>query len=183
MRPFFDEDHRRRLYQGVLQLEGDDIVQILPHRYPMILVDRILSLVPNEHAVGQKQVTGNEYCLKRRISGFVFPSTLALEALGQVAALALLYDDARLREHASDAALRGCSTKGAAATIDQRLEIALAGVQHVEIHREVVEPETLHLTTHIQSVRRGMARIQGQALASGRPYLDATFYLALSKSQ
>lgn len=64
------------------------ILELLPHRYPFLLVDRVLSIVPNERIVALKNVTINEpYFTGHFPHRPVMPGVLMLEALAQTAAL------------------------------------------------------------------------------------------------
>jgi beta-hydroxyacyl-ACP dehydratase FabZ len=61
------------------------IMEFLPHRYPFILVDRIIELVPNERIVGLKNVTINEPFFQGHFPGTpVMPGVLIIEAMAQV---------------------------------------------------------------------------------------------------
>nr|HID59785.1 3-hydroxyacyl-ACP dehydratase FabZ [Desulfobacterales bacterium] len=61
------------------------IMELLPHRYPFILVDRILELIPNERIVGLKNVTINEPFFVGHFPGTpIMPGVLMIEAMGQV---------------------------------------------------------------------------------------------------
>ncbi len=64
------------------------IMTMIPHRYPMLLVDRILEYVPNESAVGLKNVTFNEPHFQGHFPGVpVMPGVLIIEAMAQTAAI------------------------------------------------------------------------------------------------
>ncbi len=64
------------------------IMKILPHRYPFLLVDRILELVPRERIVGLKNVTINEHFFPGHFPGHhVMPGVLILESMAQVAGI------------------------------------------------------------------------------------------------
>jgi 3-hydroxyacyl-[acyl-carrier-protein] dehydratase len=67
------------------------ILAMLPHRYPFLLVDRILELVPGVRVVGQKNVTVNEPYFQGHFPGMpVMPGVLQLEAMAQVGAVMLM---------------------------------------------------------------------------------------------
>jgi 3-hydroxyacyl-[acyl-carrier-protein] dehydratase len=69
----------------------NEIYRILPHRYPFLLVDRILELVPGERAVGVKNVTINEAFFQGHFPGHpVMPAVLITEAMAQVGGVLLL---------------------------------------------------------------------------------------------
>ncbi|MBB6732303.1 3-hydroxyacyl-ACP dehydratase FabZ [Cohnella zeiphila] len=72
-------------------LDVTQIQEIIPHRPPFLLVDRILELEPGKRAVGLKNVTMNEPHFVGHFPGFpVMPGVLVLEALAQVGACAIL---------------------------------------------------------------------------------------------
>ena len=72
-------------------LDSLAIQEILPHRYPFLLVDKIIELVPRERIVGIKQVTINEYFFQGHFPDApVMPGVLQIEALAQVGAILAL---------------------------------------------------------------------------------------------
>ena len=80
------------------KLDINQIKDIIPHRYPFLLVDRIEELVPEERVVGKKNVTINEEFFQGHFPGHpIMPGVLILEAMAQVGGF-LLYrsvEDAR----------------------------------------------------------------------------------------
>lgn len=72
-------------------LEAQEIQAILPHRYPMLMVDRVLDLKPGESIVAQKNVSINEQIFQGHFPGNpIFPGVLQIEAMAQAGAIALL---------------------------------------------------------------------------------------------
>lgn len=77
-----------------MELNIDQIEQILPHRYPFLLVDKIVACTPGQSAKGIKCVTANEPFFQGHFPGFkVMPGVLIIEALAQVGAVAILTEE------------------------------------------------------------------------------------------
>lgn len=72
-------------------LDSNAIQELLPHRYPFLLVDKIIEIVPRVKIVGIKQVTINEYFFQGHFPNApVMPGVLIIEALAQVGAILAL---------------------------------------------------------------------------------------------
>ena len=72
-----------------MELNIEEIMEILPHRYPMLLVDKITELVPMDYAVGVKSVTINEPFFQGHFPGHpIMPGALICEAMAQVGGVA-----------------------------------------------------------------------------------------------
>lgn len=68
-------------------LDINDIMKLIPHRYPMLLVDKIVDIVPGKGATGIKNVTMNEWFFQGHFPEFpVMPGVLIIEAMAQTGA-------------------------------------------------------------------------------------------------
>lgn len=131
-------------------LDARAIQQILPHRYPFLLVDRIIELTPDVRIVGIKQVTINEPFFQGHYPGApVMPGVLIVEALAQVGAIYALQ---LIKERA------------------QKLPL-FSGIDGARFRRPVRPGDTLVLEVtplrvggRIQRMR-GEARVEGQLVA------------------
>lgn len=133
-------------------LDSVAIQQILPHRYPFLLVDRIVELTPRERIVGIKQVTMGDHFFQGHFPGApVMPGVLVVEALAQVGAIL---------------ALREFNDR------DQKL-VLFSGIENALFRKPVVPGDTLVLEvtalrmgTRMQRMR-GEAKVDGQIVAEG----------------
>ncbi len=77
-----------------MTLNSAEIQEILPHRYPFLMVDKITDCIPGQEATGIKCVSANEMQFMGHFPGHpVMPGVLILEALAQVGAVALLTEE------------------------------------------------------------------------------------------
>ncbi|MCW3095612.1 MAG: 3-hydroxyacyl-[acyl-carrier-protein] dehydratase [Chthonomonadaceae bacterium] len=143
-------------------LEIEDIRALLPHRYPMLLVDRILELTPGQRVVGLKNVTINEPFFNGHFpQQAIMPGVLILESMAQVAGLMIL----SLKE--------------------QRGKIPfLAAMDNVKFRKPVVPGDTLITEANLIKMRgligkvRMVARVAGAVVAE----CDMTFALKAAES-
>ncbi|MDG5787283.1 3-hydroxyacyl-ACP dehydratase FabZ [Evansella sp. AB-P1] len=110
-----------------MTLSIDEIKEIIPHRYPFLLVDRILEVEEGQRAVGLKNVTANEEFFNGHFPDYpVMPGVLIIEALAQVGAVAMLKKEENRGKLAFFAGIDGCRFKGQVKPGDQlRLEVEM----------------------------------------------------------
>lgn len=125
----------------------EEIQDLLPHRYPFALVDRIIDYIPGEKAVGIKNVTINEPYFPGHIPGKpLMPGVLQIEAMAQVGGVILTL-------------LPGMRGKF----------FAFGGIDKVRFRRPVVPGDQLIMTVELLSLRRNrIAKMQGQGLVDGQ---------------
>ena len=142
-------------------LEAAEIMRILPHRYPFLLVDRVIELEPGKRAVGMKQVTANEPQFSGHFPGRpIMPGVLMVEALAQTAGVAVL-------------------------TLDEyRGKLGLfAGIDECRFRRLVVPGDALRLEVNVEKLRGMFGRVRGVASVEGEVAVEATLSIIIPRDQ
>jgi len=133
-------------------LDSEAIKKLLPHRFPFLLVDRVIELLPREKIVGIKQVSINEPFFQGHFPGApVMPGVLVIEALAQCGAIL---------------ALREIEDR------DAKL-VLFTGIKEARFRRPVVPGDTLVLEVTVLRVGSRVQRMRGEAKVEGQLCADA----------
>lgn len=140
-----------------LPLDVRAIQRIIPHRFPILLVDRIVELEPGRRAVGLKNVSTNEWFFEGHFPGNpIMPGVLIVEALAQTGAVAALSAD----EFSGKLGL-------------------FAGIDGVRFRRQVVPGDQLRLEVEMERLRRGIGRAAATATVDGETAAEGRLTFAL----
>ena len=153
----------RSKYQGSdskkkVFLDINAIQKILPHRYPFLLVDKIIDLVPQERVVGIKNVTANEPFFSGHFPGRpIMPGVLIVEAMAQVGGILLLNTE-----------------------VDPSSKLVyFTGIDNVRF-RKLVEPgDTLQFEVELLKFRRSVCKMAGRAYVAGELVCEAELMAAI----
>ena len=140
-------------------LSSVEIQKVIPHRYPFLLVDRIIELEPMKRAVGIKSVTSTEPFFQGHFPGHpVMPGVLILEAMAQVGGVAMLYPE----EYRGDIAL-------------------FAGIDRVKFRKQVVPGDQLKMVAELIKVRSSIGKLWAESFVYGQLVAEGEFLFALTK--
>ncbi len=136
----------------------NDIMRFLPHRYPFLLVDRILELDGDHRIVGPKNVTINEPFFPGHFPGApVMPGVLIIEAMAQVAGV-MIYRDLPGKE--------------------QKL-IYFTGIENARFRRPVVPGDQLRIEMKLLNRRGNFGKMEGRATVDGKLAAEAVVLFAV----
>ncbi|WP_341285810.1 3-hydroxyacyl-ACP dehydratase FabZ [Priestia megaterium] len=141
-------------------LDISEIKEILPHRYPFLLVDRIIEVEEGVRAVGIKNVTANEEFFNGHFPEYpVMPGVLIVEALAQVCGVIMLSKD---------------ENKG-------KLGL-FAGIDNCRFKKQVVPGDQLKLEVEITRARGSFAKARATATVDGEIACEADITFALQNN-
>ncbi|MDO8683682.1 MAG: 3-hydroxyacyl-ACP dehydratase FabZ [Armatimonadota bacterium] len=151
------ESKQHEAVSGAPLFDIEQLREILPHRYPFLLVDKILELEPVKRCVGVKNVTANEKFFNGHFPGHaIMPGALIVEAIAQVGCVMLL-------------------------TMDEgRGRLAyFAAMDRVRFSKPVFPGDTLIIECEAVGYRRGIGKVRGVAKVDGAVVCEGEFTCAL----
>jgi 3-hydroxyacyl-[acyl-carrier-protein] dehydratase len=138
-------------------LDIQQIKEIIPHRYPFLLVDRILEIEEGQKAIGIKNVTANEEFFNGHFPDYpVMPGVLIVEALAQVGAVAMLKKEE-----------------------NQGRLAFFTGIDNCRFKRQVKPGDQLLLEVEMTKVRGPMGKGKGIATVDGELVCETEIMFAL----
>ena len=143
-------------------MDLEEIKKILPHRYPFLLLDRVLEVSPGEFCKALKNISGNEAVFQGHFpQQAVFPGVMIVEALAQTAGIVI------------------DSGKGAA---ESGSIVFFAGINNAKFRVPVVPGDQLILETTLSNQRRNFWVFEGRASVDGKLAAQAEIKLMLQPS-
>ena len=139
-------------------LQIREIMERIPHRYPFLLIDRVIEEVPRQRVVAIKNVTMNEPFFQGHFPGApVMPGVLIIEAMAQAGAVLLLSD---IPDRASKL-------------------VYFTGIDAARFRRPVVPGDQIRLTVEVMKLRARTCKMRGRAEVEGSLVAEAEIMSAL----
>ena len=138
-------------------LNVSEIKNIIPHRYPFLLIDKVEIIEEGVKGIGYKNITINEYFFQGHFPEYhVIPGVLIIEAMAQTGAVVILSQE---------------NFKGKTPF--------LAGLNKVKFRKKVVPGDTLLMTVEISKLRGSIGVGKGKAEVDGQIVCEAEFLFAI----
>ena len=136
----------------------NEILQALPHRYPFLLVDRIVEIEPGKRIVGIKNVTINEQFFVGHFPGApVMPAVLIIESMAQVSGVLLSKDF----------------------TDREKKLLYFTGIESAKFRRPVLPGDQLRIEMELRHRRNNFGKMNGKALVDGKLVAEAVIQFAI----
>jgi 3-hydroxyacyl-[acyl-carrier-protein] dehydratase len=147
------------LVKNTNQLDVEEILELLPHRYPFLLIDRVTDYTLGESIIAYKNITFNEPCFTGHFPGKpIFPGVMILEALAQAAGVL------------------GFKTAGNSDDL-----YLYAGIDKARFKLPVVPGDRLDMVITLIKERRGIWKFHGVASVAGKDVCVAEFMCAMRR--
>lgn len=140
-------------------IDINEIREYLPHRYPFLLIDRVVELVENESIVAYKNITINEEVFNGHFpQAPIFPGVMILEAMAQASGVLGFVS---MQKKPEDGSI-----------------YLFAGIDDVRFKRQVIPGDRLTLESTVKSVKRGIWKFECRATVDGQLAASATIMCA-----
>ena len=140
-------------------MDINEIQQIIPHRYPMLLIDRVLEIDPLKRIVAIKNVTMNEQVFEGHFPGApVYPGVYIIEAMAQAGAV-LLFREVQDRENKL---------------------LFFTGIEEARFRKPVTPGDQLRLEVTVLKYKMGYAKLRAEAYVDGQLVAEAVISSALA---
>jgi 3-hydroxyacyl-[acyl-carrier-protein] dehydratase len=134
-------------------LDIQEILGLLPHRYPFLLIDRIVEFEPTKRLVAIKNVTINEPFFQGHFPGYpIMPGVLVVEAMAQAGGVIMMHE---------------------IPDRDKKL-VVFTGIERAKFRRPVRPGDQLRIEVEVLSMRSRAGRIEGNAYVEGKLACQAT---------
>jgi len=145
-----------------MQLDIKSILDRLPHRYPMLLIDRVIDMVPGKSIKALKNVSINEPFFTGHFPHHpVMPGVLILEAMAQAAAIFSFADEAGLKPK------------------DEETLYYFVGIDGARFRKPVLPGDQLHIEVVAERLGRSICKYQGHAFVDGQAVAEAKLMCAI----
>lgn len=145
-------------HKDIMTLDIIEIMQLIPHRYPMLLIDKLEIVEPGQKAVGIKNVSLNEWYFEGHFPGRpIMPGVLIVEAMAQSAAALVMKS---LQLEGLDPASK---------------LVYFMAIEEAKFRRPVVPGDVLRLVVEKEKSRGNVWRFKGQGFVDGKLTNEANF--------
>ncbi|MEX0583333.1 MAG: 3-hydroxyacyl-ACP dehydratase FabZ [Sneathiella sp.] len=132
-----------------------DILDMIPHRYPMLLVDRMIDIVPNESAVGIKNVTMNEPHFQGHFPNRpIMPGVMIVESMAQTAGVLVIKS-------------LGAESQGK--------HVFFMSIDNARFRKPVTPGDTMYVHVKVKQSRGAVWRFSGEVMVDGKKVAEADF--------
>ena len=143
-------------------MDINEIREYLPHRYPFLLVDRVVELIEGESIIAYKNITVNEEVFNGHFPQMpIFPGVMIIEAMAQASGI---LGFKTMKKKTQDGSI-----------------YLFAGVDDVRFNRQVIPGDRLQLESKVLSEKRGIWKFECKATVEGALVASATILCADSK--